>query len=334
MISLSQLKVSSQVTSLIEKVLLLADVLQQLPITPQVSQRVFHLGVLKSSLFSAKIEGNTLTLQQAQQANLTRPHEKQKKELANTLSTLSMLNTFPSVLGMQDIKKIHALIMDGLDASAGSFRQETSAIYDQFGQVVYITPTPDELQNMLSTFLKQQTIYQHLTVEQKLCALAPLHYFFEKMHPFLDGNGRVGRILLQHHLKHLTLFGNFHIPLEEYIEKNRSSYYAFLEKQTTHHEAFTLFLLQGIIESILTLLTDLKTTQQEVNTQGAQALLLPRRQELRAIVKDHPYCSLNFLVRRFPSIPKRTIAHDVAWLVQHKYVNKHGVTRGVCYTTT
>lgn len=60
--------------------------------------------------------------------------------------------------------------------------------------------------------------------------------------------------------------------------------------------------------------------------------LLPRRQEIVYIIKDHPYISLENIARRFPMISKRTIAYDLQQLVKKNFVIKHGETRGVRYS--
>ena len=60
--------------------------------------------------------------------------------------------------------------------------------------------------------------------------------------------------------------------------------------------------------------------------------LVPRRQEMLNIISDHPYLSFDTLARRFPRIPRRTLAYDLFKLLQAKLVRKHGVTRGACYT--
>ncbi len=60
--------------------------------------------------------------------------------------------------------------------------------------------------------------------------------------------------------------------------------------------------------------------------------LVPRRQEILNIIIDHPYLSFDTLARRFPRVPRRTLAYDLFTLLQAKLVRKHGVTRGACYT--
>lgn len=57
-----------------------------------------------------------------------------------------------------------------------------------------------------------------------------------------------------------------------------------------------------------------------------------KRQEIIAIIQDHPYISFDAIARRFPTVPKRTLAYDVMQLVKQHFINKHGVTRGACYS--
>ncbi|MFH2019354.1 MAG: hypothetical protein ABII80_01970 [bacterium] len=61
--------------------------------------------------------------------------------------------------------------------------------------------------------------------------------------------------------------------------------------------------------------------------------LLPRRQELLAIIKDHSPCSFDFLHRRFFSIPPSTLRYDLLSLQKYGYIKKLGVTRGALYSS-
>ena len=60
--------------------------------------------------------------------------------------------------------------------------------------------------------------------------------------------------------------------------------------------------------------------------------LLPRKQEILNTIKDHPYCSMDMIARRFPTTSRRMIQYDVADLVKRDLVEKHGETKGVVYT--
>ena len=73
-----------------------------------------------------------------------------------------------------------------------------------------------------------------------------------------------------------------------------------------------------------------EVTQLMQQTSGTN--LPPRRQEILAIIQDHPYISFDAIARRFPSIPRRTLSNDVAQLLKQKRIKKYGVTRGVLYS--
>jgi len=119
--------------------------------------------------------------------------------------------------------------MANLASTAGKFRYESSAIFDGLGNIVYLTPDPNEMQTMLAVLLEK--FNPLLAWKKALINTALCHYYFEKIHPFIDGNGRVGRILLKHQLLNIDLLPDLPLPIEEYFEKHRSDYYFFLEKK-------------------------------------------------------------------------------------------------------
>lgn len=332
---------------LTDQILILSKSLQYAPLNSLQKQSIFHTQFLKSSLFSARIEGNQLTLSQTRQADLSNPKEKNKKEISNILKALNLIKTFDHNFNIEYILQVHRSVMDGLEKSSGKFRSESSAIFDQNGNVVYLTPEPNEMKKMLNKIIKQINTNFKNDLPSQLYNIANCHYFFEKIHPFIDGNGRTGRIILQYMLSKTNLFDHFLIPIEEYFDEYKSQYYYYLEKNSTNNKEFVKFFLEGIIWSLKRTLTDIKninienepTTHPTNNFAVRRAgqpqstiQLLPRRQEILNIIKDHPYITVNAIARRFPTIPKRTISYDVQQLLKKDLVNKHGQTRGVMYT--
>ncbi|PIX81177.1 MAG: hypothetical protein COZ34_04605 [Candidatus Pacebacteria bacterium CG_4_10_14_3_um_filter_34_15] len=328
---------SKKLQLLVDKIIILAKALQHIPINNVQKQNIFHQELLKSSLFSAKIEGNQLTLIQAQQIDLTNPRKKSHLEVSNVLKARSKIKKIPEQLEISHLQNLHQVIMHKLLDNAGKLRLESSAIFDQFGNIVYLTPSPEEIKLMLQSFLKNIN-QKYEDLNQQLFVVAQSHYYFEKIHPFLDGNGRTGRILTHYLLCRLKFFGDFVLPLDEYFNQNRSKYYRLLEKNTTNVFEFVKFFLEGIVWSLEKLLEDISNLDDQ-NVFDESAItkqkiinLLPRRQEILQIVTDHEYCSFNFISRRFSTIPKRTIANDISQLVKQKLMIKHGQTRGVVYS--
>lgn len=320
--------VSNQLT----QIEFLAKVLSSVPISPTLTQDIFHRQILKSSLFSARIEGNNLTLRDVE-SNASPGEDTRKRQIHNCMKALRHIRTFGSVLTLDSIKEIHAIVMDGLDPLRGVLRSEQSAIFDGTGSVIYLTPDRRTVDQMLSTWLFEANKEQG--VREQLIDIARLHYYFEKIHPFSDGNGRTGRILLQWQLTRTGLFGEFTLPIDEFFEHARNAYYAYLERNTREVREFTSFVLEGIEWSLDHVLTDIKQTpvpDLPLPQNTSLMPLLPRRQEILAIIRDHPVCSIDGIARRFPTIPSRTISYDVQWLVSHGLVVKHGSTRGARYS--
>jgi Fic family protein len=319
----------------INKIDNLLSQLKQKPISPVQQQQIFHNQTLKSSLFSARIEGNNLTLVQAKTINFNGNKEKSNLEISNIIKTINNINKLPTSISSQVISSVHQQIMNKIDTRAGKLRQESSAIFDGMGNIVYLTPEPDQVKQMMAILVKQINTSQ--TDLSQLPKIAQCHYYFEKIHPFIDGNGRVGRALLQYQLQKTNLFYSNILPIDEYFEKNRADYYFHLEKNSRNIDEFIIFFLEGIVYSLKQLLNSIDDLTQTNQTKAGslnknRKNLLPRRQELINIINDHPYISLDSLSRRFPTIPKRTIAYDVNWLVKHDLVTKHGETRGVKYS--
>lgn len=313
----------------LHKIEVLSQAIQHIPLTAQAKLNIFHRQLLKSSLFSARIEGNQLTLKSMPRIDPA-PHEKSQQEISNVYLALQKIPSWPLPFTEQTILNLHSLVMNQLVSSAGKFRHEASAIFDQFGNIVYLTPEPAEMKQMLKVCLEQTNQQTLLPWQNQLILIAASHYYYEKIHPFIDGNGRTGRVIMHAQLYQTHQFNNLILPLDQYFDDNRRVYYDYLEKNTRLIDPWIEFFLTGLEWSLNQILDDIRHPQNDpqIMTQN----LLPRRQEIYLIIKDHPHISLDTIARRFPTIPKRTLANDVNQLLKQQLIIKHGQTRGVVYS--
>jgi Fic family protein len=118
------------------------------------------------------------------------------------------------------------------------------------GEVVYTPPSVEqEILSLLSNLEKyMNTDYDNV---DPLIKLAVIHYQFESIHPFYDGNGRTGRIINVLYLVLKNLLDSPILYLSKFIIRNKSSYYRLLQEVTVkgNWEEWILFILQGIEET-------------------------------------------------------------------------------------
>ncbi|MGI5828188.1 MAG: Fic family protein [Patescibacteria group bacterium] len=284
--------------------------------------------LLKSSLFSARIEGNPQTLEQFENGGWINSREKQKLEVANLYRALEYVlsKSWRSDVTLDDLKFIHNQVMDGLSRETGFLRTEPSAIYNTAGIAIYVCPLPNEIKPLLQQLL----VYVNQDFEPIIPIKTALsHIVFEKIHPFLDGNGRLGRLLIHLVLKKWQYDFRGLAPVEEYLDNNRQTYYDLLAENKQDRTEFIEFFLEGLIYGLKIGVSEKEIQKNKLQT--PEQKLPPRRYEILQIIKDHKIVSFDFIKRRFFAIPSRTLRYDLKQLTDKQFIQKRGVTRGVVY---
>jgi len=300
-------------------------VFNQISTTPEIEDDIRRQSLLHSAVYSARIEGNTLNIDQVKNINLHTKND-QKLEIFNILSTHRYVHHLPSsqTLTLDLIKEIHSRIMHHLNYLAGKFRQEPWAIFNSAGYVIYLAPTPLKIPQLMNEYVAYLS-----GLKFHPCIVSAFAQFvFEKIHPFADGNGRTGRLISVFLLQQSGYDFRHLLSLEEYIDKHREIYYDTLESETDI-TGFVKFFLQSILNSSQNILQKIHHSQ-TAPAKNSPGLPL-RRQEILNIVQDHPFCSFNFISRRFPAINPKTLHYDLKQLINLGLLQKIGVSRGVTY---
>lgn len=278
--------------------------------------------LLHSAVYSARIENNPLT----PESFISSSKSIENLEIQNILDTLNWLyaSTNTPNLDMNLVKDLHARIMRNLHAEAGHFRTEQSAVFNSTGIAIYLAPPASEVTSLIASWIKN-------IADSSLPApieIAIAHYQFEKIHPFVDGNGRVGRLLTTLLLKQYGLDLHGIASLEKYIENNLDGYYDYLSEEKRDITHFVEYFLTAICTMQNEALEKLRSGDIEHNK------LFPRHQEIVELIRDHPYCTFDFLHRRFFAIPISTLHYDLQQLQKQKLIERIRVTRGATYTAT
>lgn len=198
----------------------------------------------KEAVLSSKIEGTQATLQEVLKfeasPDINNPKYHDIQEVLNyrkaVNSAVEEMKQRPISLNL--IKSIHYNLLDsvrGANKTPGEFRRIQNwigASGTPIEQAYYVPPEPLKLLDYLSDFEK----YIHFEEKDRIVQLAIVHAQFEILHPFLDGNGRLGRILIPLFLFEKQLLGSPVFYMSEYLESNRKEYYERLRNISNNNQ--------------------------------------------------------------------------------------------------
>ncbi len=151
------------------------------------------------------------------------------------------------------IREIHKILMNGVRGehkTPGEFRVSQNWIGGSMpSTAVYVPPPHTEVAECLSDF--EKFINNEKIDTPDLIKIAILHYQFESIHPFLDGNGRIGRLLIPLYIQSKGMLDKSCLYISDYIERNKDIYYDMLTRVRTHNDmiGWIKFFLEAVIET-------------------------------------------------------------------------------------
>ena len=199
---------------------------------------------------------------------------------------IGQLQTLP--LSARLIKYIHRILMQGVRGEhkqPGEFRTSQNWIGgNNISDAVFVPPVHTEIAELISDI--EMFIHKPKVQLPDLIKIAIIHYQFETIHPFNDGNGRVGRLLITLYLVSVGLLKRPVLYLSDYLERHRNAYYAAIMNVRNNNdmEGWISFFLTGIIETaeksvdtfdrILRLEKQYEQTVQRMGLRSANAMRL------------------------------------------------------------
>ena len=294
--------------------------LETIAILKQLSQSHRYLAELKGTAKTIPNESiliNTLTLQEAKDSseieNIITTHDDLYKEniLIDTKKPASkeVYNYAQGLkVGFEIVRKEQLLLnkhiltiqKELLSNNAGFRTQAGTKLVNSHGQTVYTPPQSAtevlDLMGNLEKFINDND-FSNL---DPLIKMAIIHYQFESIHPFYDGNGRTGRII---NILYLVLQGLLDIPilyLSRYITQNKAEYYQVLQDVRTKNdwEHLILYFLKSIeitAKQTIDLITNINDLMQQYKTDIQEKLPKIYSQDLINILFKNPYTKIEFL---------------------------------------
>lgn len=211
--------------------------------------------VRKEALMSSQIEGTQATLEDVFDPMLDTNTNRDVADVVNyikaTVYAVDRLKTLP--LCNRLLRETHAVLMEnvrGQEKNPGEFRTSQNWIGGQGSTIKnarYIPPCPEDMDNAIS---KLEKYINGNDTYDVLIQAALIHYQFETIHPFLDGNGRIGRLLITLYLIEKGALSAPALYISYFLKKNRVEYYDRMSEVRTkgNYEQWVRFFLQAIKE--------------------------------------------------------------------------------------
>ncbi|MCD8363804.1 MAG: Fic family protein [Lachnospiraceae bacterium] len=212
--------------------------------------------VRKEALMSSQIEGTQATLEDVLDPMIDANTNRDVADVVNYIKAteyaLKRLKELP--LCNRFIREVHAILMSGVrgqEKNPGEFRRSQNWIGGQGSTLKnarYIPPSPEDMTEAMSDLEKYINVDDNLDV---LVRAALIHYQFETIHPFLDGNGRVGRLLITLFLMEKKVLTTPALYISYFLKKNRVEYYDRMTEVRSkgNYEQWIQFFLQALTES-------------------------------------------------------------------------------------
>jgi Fic family protein len=212
------------------------------------SLRLRKVNRIKTIHSSLAIEGNNLSEGEVRAIlegkNVIAP-QKEILEVRNAVKTYELYPTL-NPFSIEDMMKAHLTMMSGLVDEAGMFRRRGVGVFDGT-TAVHIAPPAERVNDLMNDlFVWLENSDDHLLIRS--CVF---HYEFEFIHPFADGNGRIGRLWQSLILGKLNpLFE--HLPVENMVYANQQAYYDAIAQSSAigNSQPFIDFMLQEILNAL------------------------------------------------------------------------------------
>ena len=320
------------------------EVIENAPLVPAWEARFREEAMVRTVHHGTHIEGNELSFTEAERllagAKIV-GRDRDIQEVLNYRNVLKFIEGYEKQdVSEETLKHVHELTVHRIlpDEAIGVYRKTQVVVKNsQTGEVTFRPPPAIEIPFLIASFLQWLNLSGgdelHVVLKAGIS-----HYEIVRIHPFLDGNGRVARALAT-----LVLFkAGYDIKrffsLEEHYDREPIIYYDALQavgKQNGNVTPWLEYFSEGLAieltrikEKIKSLSTDLKIKK----SLGGQPLALSERQiKIVEFVQENGFLQNKSFFELFPMISEDTVLRELKDLIKKGIVKKEGTTKGVRY---
>lgn len=267
------------------------------------------------------IENNTLNLEQVSaiiDGKIIQGDKKEIIEVKNAFSVYEKIMSF-NALNIKDLLKAHKIMMKDLIKDNGKFRSEGVGIFKN-KKLIHLPPPASFIESHIKNlFLWYKKSELHALIKSSI-----FHYELEFIHPFSDGNGRIGRMWQSKLLGEYNEVFYF-LPIEEIIRKTQKQYYKALSDsdKNASSEAFVEYMLDSILKAIKKLKNDPLNVVINVSLNANEKAILK-------ILKLKPNITQEAIAKKL-NVSLKTINRNIKSLSQKGYIERIGAKKDGYY---
>lgn len=338
-------QITNRILTNISKIEAVEEVIRHAPILPLWEKEFREDAIVRSVYHGTHIEGNMLQKDEALNVLKGKDVMARARDIQEIINYRKVIDFIDEearnkneTLSEDFIKKLHSIIVEKIlpPEQSGQYREKQVIIRNsQTGEITFKPPIPIEVPYLMKEFVLwiNQTSRDDL---HPILKAGITHHEFVRIHPFLDGNGRVSRILSTF----ILLMGGYDIrrffSLEEYYDRDALAYYENLQKatggdMTTWLEYFTYgasLEFEKVKEKILRLSKDAKLKEK---FGGKQIFLTERQVKIIEYIQEIGYMQNKGFGSIFPDLSEDSILRDINDLIEKGLIKKIGKTKAARY---
>ena len=281
--------------------------------------------LVKTITGTLAIEGNTLSLEQVSDivdGKRVLGSAREIAEVHGAIKAYESLNHF-DMTSEKDLLKAHRMLMEGVLTKSGVFRRGSVGI-KKAGEVIHVAPSAEMVPQLMRDLLN----WIATSDDHPLIASSVFHYEFEFIHPFADGNGRMGRLwqtLILSRWKPIFTY----LPLESVIKEMQDGYYQALRQAPStssghrngvgNSTEFIEFMLAAILQTC----QDVAQENDNVPINVPRDVPLKRRQQILTLIEADKEITIAQLAE-LCKVSSKTIKRDIALLKNENRLERVG----------
>lgn len=339
-------KYTDNIIASLTKIAAAREVILNSPLIPRWEVSLRKDAIIRSAHSSTRIEGNNLSLEQVSELAAGRKimaKRKDKEEVLNYISVLEKLDTFSQkgIIDEEIIKNIHHLLTKNTledDEDCGVYRCERKkyvVVGNRLtGEISFRPPSNEELPKLMKDFIEWLNSDRAGKLDPVVLA-GIAHYEFVRIHPFVDGNGRTGRVIAALLLRVRGFDTKQFFCLDDYYDMDRREYYQALRSIDPVKRELTGWLeyfVEGVAVSISTVrerVAHLSIERARTKKKG-QTALTERQMRIVEYINANGKVVVNDISVMF-KISRQAALKEIGKLVELDVVTREGQARASFY---